>query len=84
MRRKLDYWLAEARRTVHPREDELIGSLTHSYNDFFGELALSSGNLRAGILPYSGANRRSHHLLKPVQEYLDFNEVEIKNERGEP
>lgn len=80
LRRDTDYWLAEARRTaITAWEVRLIDRLTRGYEHFFGELArLEQQPPGDQLQAVRGLIARRDDLLKPVQEYLDFNEVEIQ------
>jgi signal transduction histidine kinase len=80
MRRDTDFWVAEARRTaLTDHEFVLIDRLTHAYEHFFGELARieeqESDDQQEAVRELLA---QGTHILRPVQEYLDFNEVEIQ------
>jgi signal transduction histidine kinase len=81
MREEMDHWLSEADRTsVTPRERQYIAPVKKGYEHFFGGLgdilqqpptAKDSAKIRALI------DEASDEVLRPAQEYLDFDEVEI-------
>src|SRR5262245_20671088 len=85
LHRETDRWLAEARRpAVTPRERELVADLTGRYERLFEELGgldtKEPGRRRAAV---RGLIRRTGEILRPAQEYLDYNEEEIQRSSEE-
>jgi two-component system sensor histidine kinase HydH len=83
MREETDHWLQEAERAgTTPREQELMIRVRKGYEHFYEEFDRSSRHasmegFRADLHQLV-EDLLTHEVLEPAQEYLDFNEEEIK------
>ncbi|MCI0463272.1 MAG: hypothetical protein L0Z62_40515, partial [Gemmataceae bacterium] len=80
LKQTTDNWLDEARRTaITALEHRLVGELTRAYERFFAELMrleqLEPGRRPAAARALTG---EAADILRPTQQYLDWNEVEIQ------
>jgi signal transduction histidine kinase len=80
VRKELDPWMTEAHRAaVTPRERELVGHLTDSYDSLFAGVS-NLERVRPEGRPAAVRDliERAGRTLQPAQEYLDYNEEEIE------
>jgi signal transduction histidine kinase len=80
LKRDTDRWLEEARRTaITTLEHRLVGELTRAYERFFAELVRLEQLAPAGRTAAARAlTGEASDILRPTQQYLDWNEVEIQ------
>jgi two-component system, NtrC family, sensor histidine kinase HydH len=85
LRTDTDRWLAEARRAAVTRhEQELINRLTGEYDAFFVDLdRLGEESPDSRPAAVGGLVARTEEILRPAQEYLDYNEDEIQHSSEE-